>query len=421
MRDVMSRDSTGLTRRSLLALAALNFFLADARDGLGPFLDAFLATRGWSSLALGAIATVGGLIGLAATPLFGALVDGTRYKRALVAGPVVLVTAVALLTLTAPTPAIVWIGQIGTAVVGAVIGPALMGLTLGLVGEKLFGHQVARNEVWNHAGNVVSLSAVFVTVSLFGEQAILWLMVLTAVGAVVAVGCVDARSIDHETARGLSQADTDAHAAPSGFRVLIATPGLVLLSFVLLMFHFGNAPMSRLVAQEFAIELGTPFRTTAIITGVAQVTMIAVALATPYLIERFGLTAVMLTALCALPVRGLIAGTQSGFWSIFPVQMLDGVGAGLIGIVTPVAVERLLAGSGRFNAGFAAVMTMQGVGASLSNVVAGTIVSEYGYPASHLAGGAIAVVAVLIFLRWRTTIVVDRGGERRDEQLAGQA
>ncbi len=26
--------------RSIIALAALNFFLADARDGLGPFLDA---------------------------------------------------------------------------------------------------------------------------------------------------------------------------------------------------------------------------------------------------------------------------------------------------------------------------------------------------------------------------------------------
>ena len=139
--------------------------------------------------------------------------------------------------------------------------------------------------------------------------------------------------------------------------------------------------------------------------------MIAVALATPWLIGRFGLTAVMLSALCALPVRGLIAGTQTGFWSIFPVQMLDGMGAGLIGIVTPVAVERLLAGSGRFNVGFAAVMTMQGIGASLSNVVAGTIVSEYGYPASHLTGGGIAVVAVLIFLRWRTSIVVERSDE----------
>jgi len=81
---VDERAST-IGRRSLIALAALNFFLADARDGLGPFLDAFLATRGWSPFALGAIATVGGLIGLAVTPAFGALVTapGTsgRWSR----------------------------------------------------------------------------------------------------------------------------------------------------------------------------------------------------------------------------------------------------------------------------------------------------------------------------------------------------
>ena len=76
----MDERTVAVGRRSLVALAALNFFLADARDGLGPFLDAFLATRGWSPFALGAIATVGGLIGLAVTPLFGALVDGTRYN-----------------------------------------------------------------------------------------------------------------------------------------------------------------------------------------------------------------------------------------------------------------------------------------------------------------------------------------------------
>lgn len=390
-------------QRSLVALAALNFFLADARDGLGPFLDAFLATRGWSSFDLGIIATVGGLIGLLVTPAFGAVVDSSRYKRALIVGPVLLVTAVALATLIAPVPPVVWTGQVGTAVVGAVIGPALMGLTLGLVGEQAFSGQVARNEFWNHAGNVVSLAAVFVAVSLYGQHSIIALMLLTAAGAVLAAACVDPRRIDHEAARGLSE-EPDAK-GPSGFRVTLETPGLVLLAVVLLIFHFGNAPMSRLVAQDFAIELGTPFRTTAIITGVAQVSMIAMAVLAPTLIRRFGLSAVILTALCALPVRAVIAGTQSGFWSIVPIQILDGVGAGLIGIATPIAVERLLAGSGRFNVGLAAVMTMQGVGASLSNVVAGAVAGRYGYHASHLLGGAIAVVAVLIFLRRRHAIV----------------
>lgn len=398
----VSRNDIGM-RRSLVSLAILNFFLADARDGLGPFLDAFLATRGWSSVALGAIATAGGLIGLVVTPLFGALVDGSRHKRALVALPVLAVTAVALVTLIAPTGPIVWIGQVGTAVVGAVIGPAMMGLTLGLVGQRLFGAQVARNEFWNHVGNVASLSAVFILVSLYGERAVIGLMLVTAAGAVLAAYCIRGADIDHDAARGLAEADTGDR--PSGLRTLVATPGLVVLALVLLMFHFGNAPMSRLIAQDFAIELGTPFRTTAIITGVAQLSMIAAAVAAPAAIRRFGLSTVLLVGLCALPIRGVIAGTLPGFWTIFPVQMLDGVGAGLVGIVTPVAVERLLAGTGRFNVGFAAVMTVQGVGASLSNVIAGAVVSARGYQASHLLSGAIAVTAIALFLRYRRLIV----------------
>lgn len=72
----MQSTSSTPAGRSLVALAVLNFFLADARDGLGPFLDGFLATRGWSSMTLGFVATLGGVLGMIATPLFGAWVDG---------------------------------------------------------------------------------------------------------------------------------------------------------------------------------------------------------------------------------------------------------------------------------------------------------------------------------------------------------
>ena len=132
-----------LNDRSLYALAALNFFLADARDGLGPFLDAYLATHGWSSLALGWIATVGGLLGLFVTPLIGALVDNSTWKRTLIAVPVVFVTAAALLTLAAPNPPSSGSGRSAPRWSGRQSGPALAGLTLGLVGERMFGGRSA--------------------------------------------------------------------------------------------------------------------------------------------------------------------------------------------------------------------------------------------------------------------------------------
>jgi MFS family permease len=388
---------TGVTDRSLVALAFLNFFLADARDGLGPFLDGFLATNGWSPMTLGIIATLGGVLGMVATPLFGAWVDASKRKRMLV-----LVTAAALWTLASPGNASVFGGQSATAVVGAVVGPALMGLTLGLVGERQFSHQVSRNELWNHLGNVVSLAGIYAATLAFGLNGVIGLMVLTAFAAVLAALAIDPNRINHDVARGL--AHDDGAPGPSGYSVLVGSKGLILLAVTLMIFHFGNAPISRLIAQDFSIQLGTPFQTTAVTTGVSQLAMIVMALAAPYFIRRFGLASIFITGLLALPIRGAIAGSFTDFAVIFPVQILDGIGAGLIGIATPVAAERILAGTGRFNVGLAAVMTVQGIGASLSNIVAGWLTNTGGYDLAYWVHGGVAMFAVAAFLIGRHSI-----------------
>ncbi len=400
--------SPHIAGRSLAALAVLNFFLADARDGLGPFLDGFLATHGWQPMTLGMLATIGGVLGMVATPLFGAWVDASRYKRALIVVPVVLVTAAALWTLFTPNNWSVFGGQSATAVVGAIIGPALMGLTLGLVGEKAFSRQVSRNEFWNHVGNVFSLAGIYLVTTMLGINGVIGLMIVTAVAAIAAVAAIDPDQIDHRVARGLGH--DDGAPGPSGFSVLSGSKGLILLAVTLMIFHFGNAPMSRLIAQDFSIQLGTPFRTTAIITGISQVSMIAMALAAPFLIRRFGLAAVFVIALVALPIRGAIAGSFSSFAAIYPVQILDGVGAGLIGIATPIAAERILSGTGRFNVGLAAVMTVQGVGASLSNVVAGWLTNIGGYGLAYWVHGGVAILALAAFVVGRKSIAPQSAG-----------
>lgn len=413
---MQSNSGAGLTDRSLVALAVLNFFLADARDGLGPFLDGFLATRGWSPMTLGFVATLGGVLGMIATPLFGAWVDASRRKRMLIILPVVMVTAAALWTLASPDNASVFGGQSATAIVGAVIGPALMGLTLGLVGERAFSHQVSRNEFWNHLGNVVSLAGIYLATVLFGLNGIIGLMIVTSVATVLAVLAIDPKRIDHDVARGL--AHDDGAPGPSGYSVLVGNKGLILLAVMLMIFHFGNAPISRLISQDFSIQLGTPFRTTAIITGVAQLSMIAMALAVPLLIRRFGLATVFVIALMALPIRGAIAGSFSSYAVIFPVQILDGIGAGLIGIATPIAAERILSGTGRFNVGLAAVMTVQGVGASLSNVVAGWLTGIGGYGLAYWVHGGVAAIALAAFLLGRKSIAPSQKSDTEARDIA---
>src|SRR5579862_1781503 len=67
------------------ALDWLNFFLADMRGALGPYVNVFLVTeQGWSQSAVGVMTTVGGLIGLATQTPVGAAIDAMRAKRGIV-------------------------------------------------------------------------------------------------------------------------------------------------------------------------------------------------------------------------------------------------------------------------------------------------------------------------------------------------
>ena len=70
---------------------------------------------------------------------------------------------------------------------------------------------------------------------------------------------------------------------------------------------------------------------------------------------------------------------------LVPVQILDGVGAGLLGVAVPGLVARILDGTGHVNAGLAAVMTLQAVGAVCSTTLAGFTAERFGYWAAFFA------------------------------------
>ncbi|MPT24063.1 MAG: MFS transporter, partial [Starkeya sp.] len=80
----MRTSTSAVLLSPLAALAALNLFLADVRDGLGPFLGVFLQEKGWGPAEIGLVMTLGGLVGMAATMPMGALVDASRAKRAII-------------------------------------------------------------------------------------------------------------------------------------------------------------------------------------------------------------------------------------------------------------------------------------------------------------------------------------------------
>ncbi|MGO4152162.1 hypothetical protein AB4061_04135 [Cupriavidus sp. YAF13] len=107
-------------------LSGLNLFLADVRDGLGPFLGVLLAGRGWRADDIGYVMAAGGIAGVLATTPMGAWVDASRHKRLLLAGSTIVLILATMVLWKVPSFGIAVASQIVTAVAGALMGTAVM-------------------------------------------------------------------------------------------------------------------------------------------------------------------------------------------------------------------------------------------------------------------------------------------------------
>ena len=104
----------------------------------------------------------------------------------------------------------------------------------------------------------------------------------------------------------------------------------------------------------------------------------------------------LLTAFAILPVRGVLYTlTNDPVWLV-SVQVLDGIGAGIFGVLSVLIVSDLTAGSGLFNTTQGAIATAVGLGASLSNAFAGAVLQHTNYQTTCLVLAAIALLALLV-------------------------
>ncbi|MBS7541141.1 MFS transporter [Ancylobacter lacus] len=395
MRASATRSAAVLT--PLAALAAVNLFLSDVRDGLGPFLGVFLQQRQWQPSEIGLVMTIGGLAGMLATMPMGALVDASRAKRGIIVAGSAVVIAASFAILLMPDFPVVAVAQAVNGIAAAVLLPAIAGLTLGLVGPAGFDRQLGVNEAFNHGGNILAAVLAGGLGWWFGLPAVFALMAGMALFAALSVLMIPPAAIDHEAARGAAPAGAGSPAGREGIGTLLREPALITAAVTFALFHLGNGAMLPLFGQAMVARAGAdPSVFTALTVVVAQATMIPMALLAARLAEKRGYRLVLLLALVALPLRGVIAAAavyHDAYWGVIPVQMLDGVGAGLLGVATPGVVARILAGSGRFNLGLGFVMTAQGVGASLSTTLGGMAAQEISYPAAFLVLGGVAALA----------------------------
>ncbi len=387
--------------RSLLALTLLAFFMADVRDGLGPFLATYLQENHVRQQLIGYTMTAGGLAGVAMTPLAGAWIDRSTAKRTMVVVSALAILAASGLAFSTLNDIWLIVSQVVTGVAGALLTATLAALTLGLSRASGFKRQTGRNEAWSHAGNMASAIGAGLMAHLFGAPWMLTVMAAMTVGALLAVWSIRADDIDHRAARGCESPEAlgESVEPDTGWGALFANRPLLLFGLTCLFFHLGNAAMLPLLNQRLAATVAdsAPLLWTGIAIVVAQLTMIPVALWVSRS-RRFDVAWFVYAAILVLPVRGALAYAIASDWGNVPVQILDGLAAGALGVATPLLVQRFTQGSGRFNTALGFVMTLQGVGAAMSPTLANSVVgAAQRFGPAFVALSAVALIALPMF------------------------
>src|SRR5439155_11901071 len=170
---------------------------------------------------------------------------------------------------------------------------------------------------------------------------------------------------------------------------------LLILAATASIFHFANGSMLPLAGQKLA--LAHPGFETALVSAcilVAQLVTMPVAVLVGVKADVWGRKPLLIAACLALVLRGIIFASFDSAPILVAAQILDGISGGILDILIPLMLADIVGGTGRYSTSRGLLSTVQGVGGSLSNVAAGSMVVWVGYGAAFAALAMVATFAL---------------------------
>ena len=244
---------------------------------------------------------------------------------------------------------------------------------------------------------------------------IFYFAVAMSVAAAFAAMAIRQEDIDPALAR---EAAVEAEGGPGivSIRELLQDRRISIFVIAVVLFHFANAAMLPLVGEMLSAgrpALAAPHMSACII--VSQLVMAPIALVAGSLADSWGRKPVFLIGFTALPIRGLLFAVTANPYLLVSIQILDGIGAGIFGVLSVIVVADLAQRTGRFNLLQGAMNTCVGIGASLSNLIAGFVAQNKGYRSGFMLLAAVGLMALAFF--WAAmpeTGAISHDSEARD-------
>jgi MFS family permease len=390
------------SRRSLRGLDWFIFFVADVQTGFGPFVSVYLTTQKWTQVDIGLVLSASALVALIGQMPGGALVDAARSER-LVAGIGVAAIAVSALGFAAaPAFAVVLSAGVLHATASCVLGPAIVAISLALVGHAAIGERLGRNARFASIGNGVAAAAMGACGYFISARAVFFVTALLLVPALLVLRLISPSEIDPERAHGGTPKPRAADRPPTKLADLLRQRPLLILCGCVMLFHLANSAMLPLVGS--VVTMRSNQWATVLIAACIVVPQIVVAVFSPWIgrqAQVWGRRPLLIVGFAALPLRGILFATVHDPYLLVAVQFLDGITASVLGVMVPLIIADLTRGTGHFNLGQGIVGTTTGIGASLSTIFAGYIADHFGSASAFFELSAAAIVgltAVVAFM-----------------------
>ena len=411
------------SQQSLFALSCLNFFLSGMQTAFGPIASAYLVLQGLTAKEIGFVLTIGGIASLVSQVPGGELVDTAPGKRLLVAIGVVTVALSVVIFRFWPVLPLLALAEILQGVTGGVLGPAVVAITLGLVGQARLSERLGQNQRFAAAGGV----AVTLTMALIAYSDSPWAMLVPAALAVpvlVSLNHIRADEIDFARASSAEPGDAD-RPGRANRAALLKNRRLLIFAACAALFQLASASMMPLLGGLLAYESKT--QAAPLIAALIVVPQVLVGLIAPWVgrsAEKHGRKPLLLVGFAALPIRAVLFALISNPLALIVIQLLDVITGAVLGVMTAVVIADVTMGTGRFNLAQGMFGTVMGVGAALSPTLTGLIVDQFGRSAgfaSLAAEGCVALLLLAVFLPETKEQLPDSAIEPGQSSLGGTA
>src|SRR2546430_5662857 len=382
---------------SLNGLGGINFFNAAMLAGFGPYVAVYLAEQKWTQENIGFVLTASGLAGLLALMPGGELLDTVRSKRALAALGAIMVAVTALVIGIWPNFPLVFAALVLHGTTGAFLGPAIAGISLGIVGHLALPEQLGRNQRFASAGSLIATGLMGLIGYLLTYQAMCLIAAALGLPLLVALAAIRPADIDFARSCGAAHPDAPTQRTRTTHRCLWKNPAVLTFAAGLFLFQLANAAMLPVVGA--ALVYDGESRSSLIVAALIILPQIVVALLAPWVgrqARSWGRRPLLLIGFGTLPIRALLFAFFEDPLFLVGFQLLHGISAAIIGVLTALVTADITHRSGRSNMAPGMIGTAAGIGAALSTALVGLTAAHFGRTTTFLSMAAVALLGASI-------------------------